>query len=344
MNELINWMARHNTLMIQSGFTIVLILSVVYVYRLFFSSQSDGQSAEDLTGLNEKLAQLIQQQTRGVSAAGRVEVGGDTSQVAAVQSSVEVEALQKEITQLKEQLHVAEKKIFELTPTDGSAPAVDASSAGTASTKSVSSPESEVQTSALKAKVQELEARLSEYDIIADDIAELSQLRADYAVLKKKNEELMAQVASGGAAVNSSEPTPTAAPVAPETSPEMTTEITPEAQPAAAPDISSTAPETAPQTEEKSDASILESVLGGLDLGVAPSTEQVVESFENQQQNTSDLVAATQAVSDASEQETQVASVNASENSIEPDIAVNAVISESDKNLMAEFEKTTRKA
>lgn len=331
MNELINWMARHNTLMIQSGFTIVLILSVVYVYRLFFSSQSGGESAEDLTGLNEKLAQLIQQQTqRGASVTARPEAG-DTPQAGAVPASVEVEAMQKEIAQLKEQLHVAEKKIFELTPTDGSVPVAEAASAGTSSSKSASSLEDEAQTSALKAKVQELEARLSEYDIIADDIAELSQLRADYALLKKKNEELAAQVASGGVVANASEPA-VAAPVA-----AATVAVAEEST-----DSSSDA-SAMPPKEEKSDTAILESVLGGLDLGGAPSTEQVVESFESQQQNTSDLVAATQAVVEAPQTENQVSS-NSSEDRVAPEVAADSVISESDKNLMTEFEKTTRKA
>ena len=331
MNELINWMARHNTLMIQSGFTIVLILSVVYVYRLFFSSQSGGESAEDLTGLNEKLAQLIQQQTqRGASVTARPEAG-DTPQAGAVPASVEVEAMQKEIAQLKEQLHVAEKKIFELTPTDGSVPVAEAASAGTSSSKSVSSLEDEAQTSALKAKVQELEARLSEYDIIADDIAELSQLRADYALLKKKNEELAAQVASGGVGANASEPA-VAAPIA-----AATVAVAEEST-----DSSSDA-SAIPPKEEKSDTAILESVLGGLDLGGAPSTEQVVESFESQQQNTSDLVAATQAVVEAPQTENQVSS-NSSEDRVAPEVAADSVISESDKNLMTEFEKTTRKA
>lgn len=61
----------------------------------------------------------------------------------------------------------------------------------------------------LQTKIEELQARLSEYEIIEDDIADLSLFKEENAQLKSELETLKAQIGSGGVA-----PVVVAAPVA----------------------------------------------------------------------------------------------------------------------------------
>ncbi len=164
MNELINWVARNNTLMIQSGFTIVLLLLVVYIYRLFFVSTGATSGATgDVNQLNDKIEQLLQQKL-SPSAGGTA--GG-------AESAGEIERLRAEITTLKATLNESEKKVFELTPTTDQG-ALEANNIN------------QEQILELTKKIENLEARLAEYDIISDDIAELSQLRAENSEMKSK--------------------------------------------------------------------------------------------------------------------------------------------------------------
>jgi regulator of replication initiation timing len=204
MNEIMNWVTHYNALIIQIGFTIVLLLIIVYVYRIFFSAsrnQSDSDSiggSAELTEVNKKLNQLLQQQplksqkneatdsSSSVSSASDV-TGSSSSSNAAL--SEEVDRLKSEVFKLREQLNESEKKVFELTPTETAAATKTTSTeeafgvSGAAAAGAADNSAAKI--TELNAKIEQLQARLSEYDIIADDIAELSQLRAENAELKK---------------------------------------------------------------------------------------------------------------------------------------------------------------
>lgn len=187
MNEIITWSAQHNTIVLQVVVSIVLLLSLVYVYRLFFvnSPSATGESSVELNEVNQKLDQILEQQkSSGIQVIEKVVTSAEIA-IPAVGDKItepsnpgEIDQAKAENTKLKAQLNELEKKIFELTPVAGTedsakdeGPKVD--------------PEQLVK---LNKKVEELQSRLSEYDIIADDIAELSQLRAENAELKRKIE------------------------------------------------------------------------------------------------------------------------------------------------------------
>ncbi|MBC7743369.1 MAG: hypothetical protein H7061_14320 [Bdellovibrionaceae bacterium] len=168
MNELINWVARNNTLMIQSGFTIVLLLIVIYIYRLFFVNGGSSRPVADgnVNQLSEKIDQLLQQ--RIANSAGTVGGGAGAT------SSNDVGQLQAEVNSLRTALNESEKKVFELSPSSTQSADLETNNLN------------EEKVAELTAKIEHLEARLSEYEIIADDIAELSQLRAENSELKSK--------------------------------------------------------------------------------------------------------------------------------------------------------------
>ena len=204
MNEMMNWAAHYNTLIIQVAFSIVLLLVLIYIYRLFFvssvSSSGVGDGGTDLSEVNEKLNLLLKQGPTISSTSTVLEKSATESAGPANGSNPalqeELDTLKAENAQLKTQLNESEKKVFELTPasspedqalkeaaklTKGSAEKGAASAIASAEDRSA-----EIAT--LNKKVEELQSRLSEYDIIADDIAELSQLRAENNELKKRLE------------------------------------------------------------------------------------------------------------------------------------------------------------
>lgn len=179
MNELITWAAKNNTLLIQVAFSVVLLLILIYIYRLFFVANPHanlGESAVELGEVNQKLNQLLdQQKNSGIQVIEKVVPAAAPTGATAPTGGDDVAVLRAEIIKLQTQLNESEKKVFELTPIAGpedsikeEAPKVDPA-----------------QITELNKKIEELQSRLSEYDIIADDIAELSQLRAENAELKK---------------------------------------------------------------------------------------------------------------------------------------------------------------
>lgn len=192
MNELINWVAHNNGLMIQSGFTIILVLIVVYIYRMFFVPEEvETEASAEVALLNQKINQLLEQQTKAALS------GQTTTTLDENGEPQDVEKLKSEIFKLRELLNESEKKVFEMAPTGKvdapSSQAVQAANSASAGESPVSTvvPENSAQVAELSAKIKQLETRLAEYDIIADDIAELSQLRSENSEMKKKLEGLV---------------------------------------------------------------------------------------------------------------------------------------------------------
>lgn len=333
MNEIINWITSHNALMIQSVFSIVMVLVVVYVYRIYFVSSGSNEASEDIEALNKKITQLIQQQAGSTKA-----ISGDTgsnSSGASEKSDGQIESnetseLKNEIIKLKEQLNEAEKKIFELAPTNGSAnnsvnSAALANTAGAAEALAASSS----QVKELTEKVQQLEARLSEYDIIADDIAELSQLRADNIELKKKINDLTEQLASAQSKTiaHTEVKEPIKASEAAEPAVKSIAPTQEEAVPVVA-DLTTTEPPVSTAMQETtSDTSILESVL--TDLNLDGSTSHIEELAANQDK-ASNLIDSLQTQAVVQEESTNLETAHKE-------------VDDEEKNLMSEFEKSTRK-
>lgn len=190
----------HNTLVIQVGFTIVLLLIAVYVYRIFTgSATSSGTSLAggDFSSVEKKLNQLIEQQK------SRGQVAGATQSEQTVDenstSAEEVDRLKSEIYNLRQQLNESEKKVFDMKEGASAEPATGAST-----NVSERSAEDLVKIEELNKEVSLLKTKLSDYEIIAEDISDLSDLRKENEELRKKIEKL------GGVAEEGSEGQPAA--------------------------------------------------------------------------------------------------------------------------------------
>ena len=340
MNEIITWSAQHNTIVIQVVFSIVLLLILVYVYRLFFVNSATpgaGESSVELTEVNQKLDQLLEQQKNsGIQVIEKVipvQVDADVKAVADAMAapaanSAELDQAKAENAKLKAQLNELEKKLFELTPTAGAEAAAQDDSSKVDSAQLVE----------LNKKIEELQSRLSEYDIIADDIAELSQLRAENAELKKKIE-------NGGGGSSGSSDTGGGG----EEAPVITSkpEAVPEApvvasRPEAAPEVPAVSAEAAAVMAE-AEAAVTESAPTGTGEipGFDAETSALLES----------LVAETDAIAQSSETieaSTTEAAPDTTGVAEEPKITMDQNvmdqnIPEDEKNLINEFEKSIQK-
>lgn len=180
MEKALQFIALYNTHLIKAGFAIVFLLLIIYVYRMFFVVSTSG--ADDSAGTNEaleqKLNQLLENQKKSVSVFGEVEAPVDAGR------SGDTDKLKLEIYSLKQQLADSEKKISE--------------SAGAAAVADPAESRQQAE------QIRSLESRLAEYEIIAEDIAELSQLRTENAKLKAQLSEPAQESAPESSAIASS--------------------------------------------------------------------------------------------------------------------------------------------
>ena len=178
MNAIINWLALNNTLMIKIGFSAIILLIVVYVFRFFFVPRVKEVSAA---------ADLSDNDNISLEKADVVKDG------AVALSSEEVTKLQAEISTLKYKLKEAEVEKANLATQAASAAGSSSSPSAGLDMVAEANPQNTAAQGELEEKIKLLEARLSEYEIIAEDIAEISKLR-------QENEELKAKIAEGGTA------------------------------------------------------------------------------------------------------------------------------------------------
>lgn len=219
----LDWFASHNTLVIQSLAAVVALLIVVLIFRLLFANQE--ATAEGLAKnvtyaqLEEKLNKLLEQQsqmkvsvnaasegavvTEALGADAMTALSGDAdpaaasgaAAVAANDQIAELSRLRAEISTLKDSL---KRKEVEIT---------------TAKEQAVQSVNTDQQDSKLaelsgkitdyEKEIETLKSRLSDYEIIAEDIADLQ-------AYKKENQKLKNQLANQAPEQTVAEETPTA--------------------------------------------------------------------------------------------------------------------------------------
>lgn len=159
-------------MIIQVLIPVVLVMVLVLAYRSFSMDDDDeatsgsGVSAKDLEAT---LAKVLEK-------AHLVPTAAAASQMAGVKDDAQAQNLLKEIDRLKAELAEA-KSGLEKAKTDGAgAPAAGVAAA----------PDTEK----LNKQLEEMKARLAEYEIIAEDIADLSFYKEQTAKLQKEVETL----------------------------------------------------------------------------------------------------------------------------------------------------------
>lgn len=180
MNNFINWVAVNNTLMIRIGFTAILGLLVIYVFRLFFVPKVNliNELADSENQNSAKLPGQIDE--------AEIEKRKIVEEKQAQYYNNEIEKLLIEIAKLKDQLMDTNTLVTDLKEKNLELTNKTKNVVVQAPVK-VEAEDLEVVLE-LRSKVSNLEARLSEYEIIAEDISEIGQLRKEIAELRKQAE------------------------------------------------------------------------------------------------------------------------------------------------------------
>lgn len=194
MSIFLDWFTTHIAGVIQVLAGLIICVTLVFAYRLFFiksiqsGSESRGsESNPTLDFIEEKLNKLLIQQSALKVTASSLAVSGDIS-------SEHV----GEISQLKDLLKQKENEILNLRNSSVETSSSTSTSAADAGSVSASQSAQDVkklndQLSLYQTQIDDLKSRLSDYEIIAEDIADLQKF-------KKENELLKSQLSTAGIA------------------------------------------------------------------------------------------------------------------------------------------------
>lgn len=200
--------SHYNTTIIEVLIGLILLTVVYLAFRSFFGP--DESEAEASSGMNETkvadlektLQKILEKQAplMGVAEAAGVEKApGEAPGGGAVS--------EQQLTELKAQLEEREREL--------SAVREEAEKLKAEGTGGLSGDEK----TSYEAKLRDLQARLAEYEIISEDIADLSFYKEENAKLQAELKALKEQQGSGGASAATAEPTPAPEPVLAEESP-----------------------------------------------------------------------------------------------------------------------------
>lgn len=197
MTNIINWLVTQNTLLIRIGFTAVLILVGIYIYRTVFKQRVSASEkktktvekpveenktsveAEAATAVTEKAAPKMAEAAATASAAVNATVLSE-AQIA------EMARLKEEVQKLSTDLAASLAQNEELKKNNSSVMDAEVGPSAQTAKERISEAGGDELAAELQDKIQQLESRLAEYEIIAEDIAEISQLRQENQELRQK--------------------------------------------------------------------------------------------------------------------------------------------------------------
>lgn len=223
LNHALLYWTNHNASIIQWIAAFICGLSIILIFRIVVRKKDEDMRVPDLSNIESSLKKILE--SAGAKQFQSGDAAAASGAVAGGSGAVDP-ALVAEVQTLKEAVAA---KDAELEKLKSAAPAAGGGDDG------------------LAEKIKDLEAKLAEYQILEDDIADLTRY-------KKENEELKAQLAGGGAAAAAAAPTesaPTAAPTPPDASPVAEAAPTPEPAPVSAAELA-TPPEAAAKAEPAS--------------------------------------------------------------------------------------------
>lgn len=229
IDKFLSFWSQHNTVIIEGLVALIVLLSLFVAYRAFFGKkESGGSSAELGGGLDavqlEKTLQKILENQNGSGKASRagadlgVDVDLDNMDKGEGGGAASAE-LTAEVAQLKQALNESRKKAETLQgkvkEAEDKAAQAAAAGGGAPAEAGMSAQEKED----LSGKIRDLEARLAEYEIISEDIADLSRYREENEELRKELDNVKSAAPAAAPAPAAPAPAP-AAPPPPEPVPE----------------------------------------------------------------------------------------------------------------------------
>lgn len=197
LETLIPFVIRHNAVIIQGLVALILLLVAILAVRNFLRT-ADAPAATagmDMGELESTLKKLLER-------AGQVPAAAASGEAGALVA--EIETLRASLAEKQDQIEQM-KLAPAATPSEAGAPAAAATGAMSSDDKRL-----------LEEQIRDLQAKLAEYEIISEDIADLSFYKEENAKLQKQLETL--KTGAPAAAVSPASTAPAdVAPVAPTT-------------------------------------------------------------------------------------------------------------------------------
>ncbi|WP_374030740.1 hypothetical protein [Bdellovibrio bacteriovorus] len=237
IEKFLSFWDHHNTSIIEGLLGLIILLALFLAFRAFFAKKgSSSTTAEngqgiDAAQLEKTLQKILDNQSHAPAAKSRpaaedlgVDVEMDESplgtkkaQASAASSSADAAAAvaesAAEVAQLRLSLSENHQKVETLqAQLQEALAAAQAASAGGGAGGGGEGGMSSAEKEELNGKLRDLEARLAEYEIISEDIADLSRYRDENEDLKKQLEALKAGAPAPAAAAPAPEAAPTPAP------------------------------------------------------------------------------------------------------------------------------------
>lgn len=326
LEKFLHFLMAHNATIIEVllGLTLLVILFLsIRIFLVAREPDSASGSSTDLTQIEASLKQILEK-------AGQVPV-------ASAGSSEESQRLTTEISNLKIELESRQKQIEDMKIAAASQPSAEPSGL------------SNEEKAKLEAQIRELQAKLSEYEIISEDIADLSFYKEQNIKLQKEleglkgNREPAAAAPPPASAPVASTPSPPAAPIVEPVAPKPEPEIVGRSKAAeapAAPEAVSTAVDDDLMAEF---AAAVEKQKGGGEPE-APAEEAAVDLGQMDMDKML-AEAATIPTADVPEVDAEKAlGTGVDENKILQEAAALGGVTAEDKKLMGDFENFVKKS
>jgi hypothetical protein len=263
MDKFLDFLFKHNVLIIEGLFVFILLLISALAFYYFFSASKSGSSGAHFTGSDtdfEKLQVVLKQvleKANMVTSSAAVATnsdsntdGGSSSADSSLSSGSELGSqilnLQQEIGVLKDSLTQKQKEIETFKNDNLKKTEVPASA--------------DPNQAELEVQIKELQAKLTEYEIISQDIADLTMYKDENAKLKWELKKLKGE-SPAGEKTEETPPVVASAPAPAEVVDEAI--VAPKAEPVAVPAVEepSTPPADVPLKAVASDSVVESSVV-----------------------------------------------------------------------------------
>lgn len=294
IEKFLSFWNHYNVHIIEGLIALIVILSLVQAFRLLFGKKSSehdisGANGIDAAQLEKTLQKILDSQSSNRKSE---DMGIDVDLAMSRGGGAADEQLTAEVAQLRKAVQERQKTIetlqAQVKAAESGAAAAAQAGAAAASGDGISATEK----TALNAKILDLESRLSEYEIIAEDIADLSRYKQENDKLKAELEALKA----GGAVATPSAAAPVAEgsqdpmaesvpnPAMPE--PELNTMAEPLAEPVPTPEPDANADSLIDDDLMKEFAAAVEGQKAVTNGGAEPAaesddTDKLMDEFQN---------------------------------------------------------------
>ncbi len=239
LESFVEYLMLHNVLVIRVLIALILASVTFIAFRIYIQSRDDNQASPSAPGismeqLDEALKKILEK-AQHVPTTSTVSVPATNADGTPV-ASPETAALTEEIQMLKKDLETKQAEIKAMKDSGGAVGAATSTGEGGAAAATMS----EEDKGKLLSQIKELQGKLQEYEIISEDIADLSFYKEENAKLQAELKRLGENPAPAAA------PAPVAAVPAP--SAPVPAVPNPTAQPAPAEPVVASAPAPTPST------------------------------------------------------------------------------------------------